>query len=62
MGKGTKQISVNFQLIKNIVIKVTMMVKKSAKIGISPSEKISLMLSISLMVLVVKVPMGVLSN
>ena len=60
--EGIKQINVNCQLIKNIVVKVTTMVKKSAMMGINPSEKISLMLSISLMVLVVNVPMGVLSN
>ena len=46
----------------NIVVRVTIMVSKSAKMGIKPSEKISLILSISLMVLVVKVPIGVLSN
>ena len=62
MGKGIKHINVNFQLIKNIVAKVTIIVNKSAKMGINPSEKISLILSISLMVLVVNVPIGVLSN
>ena len=62
IGKGIKQIKVNSQLIKNIVAKVTTIVKKSAIIGINPSEKISLILSISLIVLVVNVPIGVLSN
>jgi hypothetical protein len=41
---------------------VTIIVNISAIMGISPSEKISLILSISLIVLVVKVPIGVLSN
>ena len=62
IGNGIKQIKVNCQLIKNIVVKVTIIVNMSAIIGISPSEKISLILSISLIVLVVNVPMGVLSN
>ena len=62
IGNGIRQINVNFQLIKNMVVKVTTMVKKSAIIGINPSEKISLILSISLIVLVVNVPIGVLSN
>ena len=62
IGNGIKQIKVNCQLIKNMVVKVTIIVNISAMIGISPSEKISLILSISLIVLVVNVPMGVLSN
>ena len=62
MGNGIKQIKVNFQSITNMVMSVTIIVNKSANIGIKPSEKISLMLSISLIVLVVNVPIGVLSN
>ena len=62
MGKGIKQIKVSCQLIKNIVVKVTTIVSKSAIMGINPSEKMSLILSISLMVRVVNVPIGVLSN
>ena len=62
IGNGIKQIKVNSQLIKNMVVKVTIIVNISAIMGISPSEKISLILSISLIVLVVNVPMGVLSN
>ena len=62
MGKGTKLISVSFQLIQNMVANVIRMVSRSAMMGISPSEKTSLILSISLMVRVVRVPIGVLSN
>ena len=59
---------VNFEQHKDIiknnpamssVMQQVEMVKKSAKIGIKPSENISLILSISFIVLVVKVPMGV---
>ena len=42
--------------------KIEMIDNKSAIIGINPSEKISLMDSMSFMVRVVKVPIGVLSN
>ncbi len=55
-------ISESFQLVKNITTRITMMESRSAIIGISPSEKISLMLSMSLIVRVVRVPIGVVSN
>jgi hypothetical protein len=53
MGKGINEISVKRQSTINMVISTTIMERKSAMICINPSEKISLMLSISLIVLVV---------
>ena len=62
IGNGIILMSVNLQSIQNMVASVKMMESKSATMGIRPSAKISLILSISLMVRVVRVPMGVLSN
>ena len=61
-GKGARQISESFQSTTNITIRTEIIESRSAIMGISPSEKISLIDSISLMVRVVRVPMGVLSN
>src|SRR5882672_2301157 len=61
-GKGARQIKVSRQSTQNIKNKMDTMDSRSAIMGISPSEKISLMASMSLMVRVVSVPMGVLSN
>src|SRR6476620_3923934 len=62
IGKGINAINVNRQSIQNITPSTQTMDKRSAMIGTKPSEKISLMDSISLIVLVVSVPIGVLSN
>src|ERR1700757_4849639 len=60
-GNGTMQINASFQLEKNMYIRIERMDNRSAMMGTSPSLKISLMDSMSLIVLVVNVPMGVLS-
>ena len=57
-----RQIKVNRASVQNIIPNTQRIESRSAMIGINPSAKISLMRSISSMVLVVKVPMGVLSN
>ena len=62
IGKGARLINVNRQSTKNINSKIEIIERRSDTIGISPSEKISLMDSISLIVRVVRVPIGVLSN
>ena len=59
MEKGARQTNVSLQSTKNINPKIEMIERKSAMMGTRPSEKISLMASISLMVLVVRVPIGV---
>src|ERR1700694_5178161 len=61
-GKGARQIRVSFQSAMNMNKRIETIESRSAIIGISPSEKISLMASISLIVRVVRVPIGVLSN
>ena len=61
-GNGARHTKVRRQSIQNMVTSVNTMVSKSATIGIKPSLKISLMLSMSLMVRVVSVPIGVVSN
>ena len=62
IGKGTRLISDKRQSAVNINSSMAMMESKSEIIGIRPLEKISLMDSISFMVRVVNVPIGVLSN
>ena len=62
MGNGINAISVNCQSVQNIKPSTQTIESKSAMIGTRPSENISLMDSMSLIVRVVNVPMGVLSN
>src|SRR5260221_11594091 len=62
IGKGISAISVSRQSIQNITPSTHTIERRSAIIGTNPSEKISLMDSISLIVRVVNVPIGVLSN
>ena len=62
IGKGINAINVSCQSIQNITPSTQKIESKSAMIGTNPSEKISLIDSMSLIVLVVNVPMGVLSN
>ncbi len=61
-GKGARQIRVSRQSARNMNSSTERIDNRSAIIGISPSEKISLIASMSLIVRVVNVPMGVLSN
>jgi hypothetical protein len=62
IGKGIKATRVSHGSIVNMTVKTQTMESRSAMMGTSPSEKISLIDSISLIVLVVSVPIGVLSN
>ena len=62
MGKVTRLMSDKRQSDKNINNRIEIIESRSEMIGINPFEKISLIDSISLIVLVVKVPIGVLSN
>ena len=59
MENGARQTSVDRQSTKNIKHKMEMIESISAMMGTRPSEKISLIASISLIVLVVSVPIGV---
>ena len=58
-GNGARLINVNRQSTKNMNNKIEMIDSRSDIIGIRPSEKMSFTDSISLMVRVVNVPMGV---
>ena len=62
IGNGINAMKVSCQSVQNINTSTQTIESRSARMGTSPSEKISLMDSISLIVLVVSVPIGVLSN
>ena len=61
-GEVVSAINVNSQLVINIIAKTTISVKISAIIVMTPWEKTVFMVSTSLMVRVVEVPIGVLSK
>ena len=61
-GEVVSAINVNSQLVINIIAKTTISVKISAIIVITPWEKTVFMVSTSLMVRVVEVPIGVLTK
>ena len=61
-GEVVSAIKVNSQLVINIIAKTTISVKISAMIVITPWEKTVFMVSTSLIVRVVEVPIGVLSK
>ena len=61
-GEVVSAIKVNSQLVINIIAKTTISVKISAMIVMTPWEKTVFIVSTSLMVRVVEVPIGVLSK
>ena len=61
-GEVVSAIKVNSQLVINIIAKTTISVKISATIVMTPWEKTVFIVSTSLMVRVVEVPIGVLSK
>ena len=61
-GEVVSAIKVNSQLVINIIAKTTISVKISAMIVMTPWEKTVFMVSTSLIVRVVEVPIGVLSK
>ena len=61
-GEVVRAIKVNSQLVINIIAKTTISVKISAIMVMTPWEKTVFMVSTSLMVRVVEVPIGVLSK
>ena len=61
-GRVTKQMSVSFQLVANMMPSTTRKVNISATMVMMPWENTVLMVSMSFMVRVVELPMGVRSK